>query len=66
MSAPDISKLLRSLDGIERVITFTGAKISERELAKQQFADIRRFLIQCEQHQDKIVSILSWQHAWKS
>ena len=66
MSTPDISKLLRSMDGIERVVAFTGARISERELAKQHLADIRRFLIQCEPHQDKIVSILSWQHAWKS
>ena len=66
MTVFDISKLLRSMDEIEHVVAFTGAKISEREMAKQQLYDIRRFLIQCEANQDKIIPILTWQHAWKS
>lgn len=65
MNEPDISKLVRSIDGIERIISF-GAKISERELAKQQLSDIRKFLIQCEQYQDRIIPVLAWPHAWNS
>jgi len=66
MRTPDISKLLCSIDGIDRLVLSSGATMSDRDLARQHLSDIRDFLIQCEPHQDKIIPILTWQHAWKS